>query len=291
MPDYVDLHAHTTASDGTLAPAALVRLAQRVGLTGLAITDHDTTSGIAEAAAEAQRLSITLLPAIEISCSFPAPGTLHLLGYGIDPASQSLHDSLANLVSARTARNTQIISCLNDLGLAITESDVLASAPAGAAAVIGRPHIAQALIRKGYVNNITEAFRTYLGRGARAFVDKEHLSPAQALQIIRKAGGLPVLAHPMQLRCESDSQLETAIKSLVDQGLAGIEVLHSDHNAATIEKLTALAHRWKLLTTGGSDFHGTNKTNVRLGYAGRARIPRQFLDDLLNALATARPSS
>jgi hypothetical protein len=286
MSSYVDLHCHSTASDGTLSPTEVVRLAKRSDLWGLSLTDHDTIGGIAEAAAEAQRLGITFLPGIEISCIFPRPGTLHLLGYGIDPASPALAEMTCRLVAGRAQRNTRIIGKLNELGIDISEADVRATAPAGDAAVIGRPHIAMALVKKGIVNNTSEAFKTYLGQGGRVYVDKEQITPEEALDLVRASGGLPVLAHPVQLRRPGDDELLTVIKYLAQHGLAGIEVIHSDHTAAMTEKFAAWADELNLLKTGGSDFHGTPKMHIKLGYAGRRRIPRSMMDDLFDRLSS-----
>jgi predicted metal-dependent phosphoesterase TrpH len=146
---------------------------------------------------------------------------------------------------------------------------------------IGRPHIAAVLLRKGYVNSIKAAFDKYLAQGGAAYFDKERLSRRQAMELIRQSGGLPVLAHPVQLRTENDGQLERVVKDLLDLGLAGIEVIHSDHDAVLFEKYSALADRFGLLKTGGSDFHGTNKKNIDLGTANGRRVPRAYLDALL----------
>jgi predicted metal-dependent phosphoesterase TrpH len=150
--------------------------------------------------------------------------------------------------------------------------------------VLGRPHLAAILVRKGYVSSIKQAFDKYLANGAPAFVDKERLSPRDAIARISAACGVAVLAHPVQLRAENDAQLETIAKSLVDQGLVGIEVIHSDHDAQTVEKMSRLADRFGLLKTGGSDFHGTNKKDIRLGDANGRKIPREFYDRLVERL-------
>jgi predicted metal-dependent phosphoesterase TrpH len=284
MASFVDLHCHSTASDGTLPPAEVVRLAQRCGLSGLALTDHDTIGGVEEAAAEAQRLGIDFLPGIEISCEFPAPGTMHILGYGVDPRSETLRDLTRRLLEGRDNRNPRIIEKLNALGVSITMREVEEEAKATAAdskKPIGRPHIAAVLLRKGYVSSIKQAFDKYLAQGGVAYFDKERLTMREAMDLIRQSGGIPVLAHPFQLRTENDGQLERVVKDLVDLGLLGLEVIHSDHDAALVEKYTKLADRYGLLKTGGSDFHGTNKKDISLGTANGRRIPRDFLDALL----------
>lgn len=277
MPEYVDLHAHSTASDGTMAPAEVARHALRSGLMGFALTDHDTGEGLAEAAEESRRLGITFVPGIEISCLYPHPGTLHLLGYCIDPASPVLAKLSAWLIEARNNRNPNIIARLNELGVAISMEEVEAAA---GGAVVGRPHIAAVLIRKGYVNSTHQAFEKYLGSAGQAYFAKERLGPRQAIELVRECGGVPVLAHPYQLATENDAQLQRVIKDLADLGLAGLEVMHSDHTAALVEKYSRLADRFGLLKTGGSDFHGASKS-IEMGWAAGQRIPRQYLDELL----------
>jgi predicted metal-dependent phosphoesterase TrpH len=279
MPQpYVDLHCHSTASDGTLPPAEVVRLAGQCDLAGLALTDHDTIAGIPEAAEEARRRGIAFLPGIEISCTYPSPGTMHLLGYGIDPGSPVLLDLTRQLIAARDNRNPRIIAKLNELGVAISMQEVEDEAGGD---VVGRPHMAAVLVRKGYVSSIKNAFDKYLGQGAAAYFDKERLSPARALELIRDAGGISVLAHPIQLRTGNDAELTRVIKDLVDLGLGGLEVIHSDHDAAHVEKYAALADRFGLLKTGGSDFHGSNKADIALGVANGRRVPREWMDELV----------
>jgi hypothetical protein len=277
---YVDLHCHSTASDGTLSPTQVVQLAVDSGLSALALTDHDTIGGIAEAAAAAKERNIDFLPGIEISCDF-SPGTMHILGYGVDPTSPVLADMTAKLIEGRDNRNPKIIARLQELGVDITMDEVEKESGGG---VVGRPHIAAILVRKGYVSSIKEAFNQYLAPGGKAYFDKERLTSQQALGMIRDSGGLPVLAHPVQLRLENDAQLDTVVKNLLDQGLAGIEIIHSDHDASWIEKCEALAKKYRLLRTGGSDFHGTNKKDIRLGVAGGRRVPREFYDGLVQHL-------
>lgn len=286
---FVDLHCHSTASDGTLPPEDVVRLAKSNNLSGLALTDHDTIGGVAAAAAEAAKLGIAFIPGIEISATFPDPGTLHILGYGVDPASGVLHELTRQLIEARDNRNPRIIAKLNELGVAITMDEVEAQARAGAEPgtiqVIGRPHIAAVLLKKGYVSSIKQAFNEYLGQGGKAYFDKERLPPSRAFELIRQSRGIAVLAHPVQLRLSNDAELDRVVKDLVDLGLAGIEVIHSDHDGAWVEKCTRLAERYNLLKTGGSDFHGSNKKDINLGSASGRRIPREWFDRLRECVA------
>jgi predicted metal-dependent phosphoesterase TrpH len=283
MPSrFVDLHCHSTASDGTLPPADVVALAVRNGLSALSLTDHDTIAGIGEAAAAAGRLGIDFLPGIEISAEYPHPGTLHLLGYGVDPQCPELAGLTQTLRAGRDQRNPRIVDRLRELNVAITMDEVTDEAGGD---VIGRPHIAAILLRKGYVSSIKQAFDKYLAPGGLAYFDKERLAPRQAIEMIIGSGGIPVLAHPIQLRTENDAQLDRAVKSLVDMGLAGIEVIHSDHDAAAVARMNDLAGRYGLLRTGGSDFHGTNKSGIDLGTANGRRIPREYYDALMDRLA------
>ncbi len=274
---YIDLHSHSTASDGTLAPAEVARLAQRAGLSGWALTDHDTIGGVAEAAAESAVLGIDFLPGIEISAEYPHPGTMHILGYGIDPQSPTLHDLTSQLLAGRDNRNPKIVKRLQELNVAITMEEVENEA---GGTVVGRPHIAAILHRKGYVSSIKEAFNKYLAPGGSAYFDKERLSPRRALEMIIDSGGIPILAHPVQLRCGDDDQCEKVVRELIDMGLQGVEVMHSDHTPDLVAKYTAMADRFGLLKSGGSDFHGTNKKDIELGSARGQRVPREFLDAL-----------
>jgi predicted metal-dependent phosphoesterase TrpH len=196
------------------------------------------------------------------------------------------------LIEARDNRNPRIIAKLNELGVAITMQEVEAQAarstppspahlsPGATAQVIGRPHIAAVLLKKGYVSSIKQAFNQYLGQGGSAYFDKERLEPRRAFELIRLSGGVAVLAHAIQLRIENDAALDRVVKDLVDLGLGGIEVLHSDHDAAWVDKCTRLADRYQLLKTGGSDFHGSNKKDIDLGLANGRRIPREWFDRL-----------
>jgi 3',5'-nucleoside bisphosphate phosphatase len=285
MAEYVDLHTHSTASDGTFAPAEVARMAKRSGLAGFALTDHDTVAGVAQAQEEAKRLGMAFIPGIEISAQYPFPGTLHMLGYGIDPGSSALAELSRWQIDSRNQRNPRIIQRLRELGVAITMEEVEAIA---GSEVIGRPHIAEILVRKGYVSSLKHAFDKYLAHGGSAYVSRERMKPGEAIGMIRAAGGLAVLAHPVQLRTENDAQLHRVIKDLADMGLVGIEVIHSDHGAEDLEKFMRIADRYGLLKTGGSDFHGVNKKEIQLGVANGQRIPRALMDQLVASLSTGR---
>src|SRR5438874_8269968 len=207
----VDLHCHSTASDGTFPPREVVRLAKQSNLSALALTDHDTVAGCTDASDEAKKFGIDFLCGIEISAEYPHPGTMHILGYGVDPASPHLKNLTETLIAGRDDRNPRIVAKLNELGVAVTMKEWEDQAQG---TVLGRPHLAAVLMRKGYVSSIKQAFDKYIGQGAPAYFDKERLTPKQALERIRAARGLAVLAHPIQLRTENDAQLERVIKSL-----------------------------------------------------------------------------
>lgn len=277
---FVDLHCHSTASDGSLAPADVVKLAKQSGVSAMSLTDHDTVAGLHEAAEEAKRLGVDFITGIEISCEYRMPGNMHLLGYGVDPDSRVLAALAAELIDNRNNRNPRIVKRLNELGVAVTMDEWCAEARG---AVIGRPHLAAILLRKGYVSSAKQAFDKYLGQGALAYVDKERIPPRQAFEMITAAGGLPVLAHPFQLHCGNDAELETTVKNMADLGLAGLEVLHSDHDERLVEKYSRLADRFGLIKTGGSDFHGNSKKQIAFGWSHGMRVPREFFDRLVES--------
>jgi 3',5'-nucleoside bisphosphate phosphatase len=282
---FVDLHTHSTASDGTYSPTDLIRAAKAAGLVGIALTDHDTGNGLAEAAAEAQKQNIRFVPGIEISADYPSPGTLHILGHFIDPASEGLRKMSKILLEGRNARNPQIVERLNQLGAKITMQQVEGIAkekvPPGTPVVIGRPHIAEALVRANCVATIKQAFDVYLGTTGSAFFPKERLTPRQAIECIHDAGGLATVAHPVQLKADNPAHLATVINHLAEAGLDGLEVWHSDHDEKTTALMLDLATKYNLLPTGGSDFHGHHKADVLLGRGRRnVQVPVAVLDRL-----------
>ena len=284
---FVDLHAHSLASDGTDTPAEFVRKAARAGLSAIALTDHDTTAGLEEAAAEAGRLGIGFLAGIEISAIHPRPGVMHLLGYGFDPHHPALRRMTADLQASRNQRNRFLIEQLCAVGVRIDEEEL--NAVAGNTGVVGRPHFARLLALKGYVPHPQAAFRHYLGNAGRFRFDRYEPAPAEAIATIHAAGGLVSAAHPMQWRKENFAQVAHELKSLADQGLDAVEVLHSDHRESLVAELESLADRYGLLKTGGSDYHGGTKKWITLGRAGeRRRIPRAFYDRLVARLGERR---
>ena len=235
----------------------------------MALTDHDTTGGLAEAARQAEKFPrLRFIPGVELSAKFPS-GTLHILGLGIDAASPSLVELLERLLSARQQRNPRMADLLVQLGVDVTLADARAVAGKGSK-VIGRLHFAQAMRRKGYVKTIGEAFKKYIGPGCPAYVDKERVAPGEIIAGIRKAGGVAVLAHPPQLNCRNSAQLRRIFAELVSHGLGGIEAYHSDHSPQQTREYLDLARRHGLTVAGGSDFHGQAKPDAKIGYP---RVP------------------
>lgn len=277
---FIDLHCHSTASDGSLSPAEVVRLAKQAGVSAMSLTDHDTARGVKEAADEAVRQGIDYISGIEISCEFRTPGTMHLLGYGVDPNSPSMANLSAELLANRNDRNPRIVRRLNELGVSVTMQEWQDESGGH---VIGRPHLAAILVRKGYVSSVKHAFDKYLGQGGAAYFEKDYVPPRRALDLIFASGGIPVLAHPFQLRCTNDAELETVVKNMVDLGLVGVEVMHSDHDEALVERYTKLADRFGLVKTGGSDYHGASKKHIDFGWSHGQRVPREFYDRLVEA--------
>jgi predicted metal-dependent phosphoesterase TrpH len=264
----IDLHAHTTFSDGVLTPEALVARAVDKRLAALAITDHDTVEAIPRARAAAGT-ALQLVPGIEMSTAFEG-ADLHILGYYIDPNHAALCERLVGFQDERRRRAGSIVERLRELGLALELDEVLALAGPG---VIGRPHVAEAMVRAGLVSGFDEAFERYLGQHAPAYVARPAFSPREAIALIHAADGVSVLAHP-------GSQMpDGVIERLRASGLRGIEVWHPQHGASTVRRYQALAQRLGLLTTGGSDFHGEHRS-VDLG---ELPVPISVLDPLKQA--------
>lgn len=269
---YVDLHIHTTASDGSFTPAEVVELAARAGYAAVAVTDHDNTGGLPEAAAAGARLGVEIVPGIELSTEY-AGGEVHILGYFIDPEADSLSDLLETALLHREERNTRICAVLRAAGVDVTMEELRAKFPG---AVLGRPHIGQVMAEKGYVTDVKQAFREYLGRGARCYVPKVNMPMQRAIDRILRAGGLPVLAHPYQYEL-GDAGLRTLIETAMDYGIIGLECVYSKYDAAQSAALLALAAEYALLPTGGSDFHGASKPNISIG---TTKAPYVYLEAL-----------
>jgi len=266
----IDLHTHTTFSDGSLTPTELVEEATGIGLSAVAVTDHDTVDGLPEALAGGERLGIRVVPGVEINLEHERI-TMDLLGYFLGgPPSAELKTELAELRVYRDERNAE-------LGYALEPGDLAAAAENGA---VGRPHIGEALVRRGYAGSITEAFERFLRRGAPAWVDRRRLSLGAAMRLLRASGGLPVLAHPGMIRTDA-AGLEHIVRDAARLGMAGIECYYPLHDEATVARCLALAEKYALVPTGGSDFHGSVKPNAHLGIGSAGLpLPDELLADL-----------
>lgn len=257
----IDLHVHSTASDGSYSPEEVVRLAAARGLRAISLTDHDTIDGVAEAAAAGEALGVEVIPGVEISARFPG-GSMHILGYFVDYHSGLLDARLAVLKKSRADRNPRIVAKLNALGAKITMEQVEKISGGGQ---VGRPHIARALLEHGYVRDIQEAFDRYLRNGGPAHVSKFRFPPDEAINMIREAQGIPVLSHPFTLGLGSAYALKNLLQDQKKLGLAGLEVYYPEHTPEQEARYLKLARELDLLITGGSDFHGANKPEVDLG--------------------------
>lgn len=246
----LDLHNHTTASDGVLAPSALIERAHHKGITDIAVTDHDTLGGLAEAVRSGQKLGVNVYQGIEISATRDDGGSLHVLGYGFDLNAKPLTKAIELLRNARELRNEKICLKLQENGMQITISELKEIAPS----TIGRPHFARLMIEKDYVSDATEAFDKWLGVGCPGYVDKEVLTPAQAIEAIQQSGGIAVLAHPL-IYAKDAKKLEALLEKLSSLGLDGVEVYYGSYSEAERSMIRCFADRFGLLPGGGSDFH------------------------------------
>ena len=280
----IDLHTHSNRSDGTTSPSALVRHARELGIDVLAITDHDTTEGWDEAAAAAGEEGLTLVRGIEVSCKLEG-SAVHLLAYLPDPAYAPLADELARILEGRNARLPATVAKLRALGIDIEEDDV--RRVAGDAAGIGRPHVADALVEKGVVRDRGEAFDTYLGSRGPAYVKRYAAPLEEMVRTVAAAGGVSVVAHPWGRRYTHQALDEARFAALKEDGLAGIEVDHQDHDEPTRDELRSIARNLDLVVTGSSDYHGEGKVDHDLGC--NTTDPEQFfrLVELARASASA----
>lgn len=260
----VDLHLHSTCSDGTDEPEALAAAAAAAGLYAAVLTDHDNMDGTARFAAAAAAAGVKTIPGMELSCEVPGR-TVHVLAYGCDASDGPLSEALRRIRAGRSERNAEILARLSRLGRRVSPDEVAREAGPGAT-VIGRPHIARALVRKGWAHDVPDAFRRYLGRGAPAYVDRFRLPPERAVELVRGAGGVASLAHPHQTGMDKAS-LRRFVASMAEAGLGGIECLYTGYWPNQIEEYLGLAREFGLLVTGGTDYHGGNRPAVAIGVA------------------------
>ncbi len=255
----VDLHTHSTFSDGTFTPEALVRRAAKRHIVILSLTDHDTTSGLERFMSACRKEGIQGVPGVELSAD--APFTLHIMGYRIDRLNPSLQKKLENLRINRRKRNEEMIEKLVSLGIPISMEDVIAES---GGEVVARPHIARVMVSRGFVPDMAGAFRRYIGRDCPAYVPSLRLAPKDCLSVIREAGGLPVLGHPGLMGLDED-ELFRLLGGLADQGLWGLECISGHHGAGEIYYWLKVADRFGLFPTAGADFHGADRPVSELG--------------------------
>lgn len=284
----IDLHIHSTASDGTLSPSEILALAQDLHIGAIAITDHDTLDGSKEALDVGIPPTVKFLTGIEMSTSPPPPfsfsGSFHILGYGVDIDDPFLNRSLSLLKASRKNRNPRILDRLSKLGIKLRLSEVQRLA---GECQLGRPHIAQLMVKKGFVRSIDEAFDKYLGNGKPAYVDRFRFDCEKTIQSILNAGGIPVLAHPFLLNIERNEIFEGLVAVLMEMGLKGIEVYYPEHSTDLVAYYTRIAKRHNLLITGGTDFHGAIKAEIKMGCGkGDLFIPFELYEKLMESLIT-----
>jgi predicted metal-dependent phosphoesterase TrpH len=262
----IDLHAHSTASDGTLTPSQLVKHAHDLGLQAIALTDHDTTNGLNEAMEAGIKYGVEVIPGCELSVTFQ-PGFMHIVGLWVPPDALHLNEVLKNLRDKRATRNKRIVAKLNQLGIDITFEDVLAMAGNG---TMGRPHFARVLMEKGVVSSIKQAFDLYLGSTGAAYIPKDKLTPQQAIAALKKEQATIVLAHPYSLKLSGQAEA-AEIQRLCHLGVEGIEAYYSLHSPDQTRKYLELCKRFNMLPSTASDFHGTVKPDIELGI-GRGNL-------------------
>ncbi|MDP2848550.1 MAG: PHP domain-containing protein [Humidesulfovibrio sp.] len=286
MHQRIDLHTHSTVSDGTLTPTELMRAAKAAGLAAIALTDHDTFEGLAEARAEAEKQNIEMVPGCELSLDFNGLPT-HLLALFVDERPGHVVHELLRVRKARAARNLTMLEKLKTVGVHLKLEDV----ESHATGVVGRPHMAQAMLKAGVVRTFEEAFARFLGSGGLAYVPKAKLTPVEAIGAIHADGGLAVLAHPYLLS-QQPRQLEAMLTELTGMGLDGVEVYYTEHSDKYTALVADLAQRLGLLMSGGSDFHGAVKPGVSLGRGrGGLFVRGELLDKMKQALQQRQPRS
>ncbi len=293
---YIDLHTHSNASDGTLTPSEVVSRAAARGLSAIALTDHDTIDGIPEAASEATKHAIRLIPGTELSCYYQVPYTeheqaliasgeavkqreveIHILGLFVDYQDAAFLQALNDLKQARYQRNLKMISLFEQDGIPMSMEALTHGNPNS---VVTRAHFARVLIEEGIVKNKEQAFKHYLGPGCKYYLPKPEVTPEYVLSLIRQAGGIAILAHPLIYKL-GYAQVETLIQSLIPLGLSGIEAYHSSNNTYESDRLRSMTLKYNLVVSGGSDFHGANKPDIELGIGrGGLRITEHILNQI-----------
>ncbi|MEI6892269.1 MAG: PHP domain-containing protein [Pontiella sp.] len=276
----IDLHMHSIYSDGTNTPEELVKMAEKRNLKAIALTDHDTVGGVAPLLKAAADSFVETVPGIELSAEC-ARGTMHILGYFIDHTCEQLLEKIAKVQEGREERNQEILKKLNKLGYRLLWSDIEREAGVD---VVGRPHFAQALVKKKMVKNKKSAFNLLLAKGRPAYAERYRYTAKECIELISDAGGISVLAHPATIYLPED-QLKGVVKGLATLGLGGIETYYAEHHPENIKLFKSWADEMGLVCTGGTDYHGKNTPDLRLGCGfGQLRIPDEVLDHLKAAL-------
>ena len=280
----IDLHTHSTVSDGSDAPHRIPELAADAGCAAVALTDHDRLDGVDEARRRAEELGLNLVAGCELSCLAPAAaGSMHVLVYFVEPTEGPLQDKLAELQDVRDVRNRALARRLENLGLPVNYEEMQEEAGGSGA---GRPHAAAVLVRKGVVGSVGEAFERWLGDGRPGYVERTRLEPGEALRLAKESGGVAVVAHPLSMKL-ADTELEQTMRGLAELGMVGMECIYGRYSPEEREGLARLARRLGLVATGGSDHHGTYKPDLHVGVGqGDLDVP----DRVLGELEDRRPS-
>lgn len=277
----IDLHVHTSVSDGTSSPAEAVRLAKDAGLAAIAVTDHDAATGYAEAAAAGRELGVEVVPGIEISTKFKA--SVHILGYFIDPDSDSMERVLEWIIHDRDDRNEKMAELMRGDGLPVDYAEMKKRF----GDIVGRPHFAELLVEFGVARDIKDAFDRFVDKGKKYWLPRQFLSIERSVELVGEAGGVAVLAHPFQYKLD-DAGLRELLCLCMDHGLKGIECRYSGYTPEQTEYLESLAGEYDLFRTGGSDFHGARKKHISIGSGtGDLNVPYEYLEELRFAAGRA----
>lgn len=274
MTDKIDLHTHSTASDGSLTPSELAGAAKNAGLSAIALTDHDTIDGAAEFERECLALGIEGITGVEISAEYKTE--MHIVGLFVDSSDKALREKLALLRNGREVRNLEMLRLLQKNGMDITEQDIVSQKDGATMANTGRAHIARAMLKKGYAASVEEAFVKFLKKGNCCYVKRITYSPEESVQLIKNAGGTAILAHPIYISQDYD-ELYKLIKTLKGYGLDGIECFYNSYSADFSNMCLNICRRLELTESGGSDFHGEAKPDVKLGRVSTGYIPYRLL--------------
>ncbi len=276
----IDLHTHSTASDGTYSPSELIDYAHEKGLSAIALTDHDTVDGLSEAIERGEKYpELEVIPGIEYS-TVRNGKDVHIVGLYIDYESEDYKKSLQKFIDSRTERNKKICKKLTDAGMPITYEELVEENPG---AVITRAHFGRLLLKKGYTTSVKEAFDRYIGDHCPCYVPREKITPQMAIEQILKAKGIPVLAHPVLYGLGKDA-MDQLFSEVTDAGVMGVEAIYGTYTPQDERDIKALAEKYHLLISGGSDFHGENKPHIDLGVGtGRMVVPYECLEKIKNS--------